>query len=127
MTPLQEATDALNAKLPPLQEATPNEPSLPEATSSLQVATTGEQHDVVHEVQEGMVLSSVNQDLADSDTTIIYNPAEAQKDKKKQVFTTITHGIKITKRSCMYTCPKCGIKKQVYNPSTSIINAGMTM
>ena len=67
--------------------------------------------DIFSTQHEGDVPSSQNQDLDDSDTTIIYNPDDVVTDKKKRVFTTVTRGIKITKRSRMYTCPKCGIKK----------------
>ena len=53
----------------------------------------------------------MNQNLENSYTTIIYSPEDATKDEKKRVFTTVTQGIKITKRFCMYTCLKYGIKK----------------
>ena len=49
--------------------------------------------------------------LSDSDTTIIYEVPPCTKPKKVVTFETVTHGIKITKKSRMYKCPVCGIKK----------------
>ena len=48
---------------------------------------------------------------SDSDTTIIYEVPPCTKPKKVVTFETVTHGIKITKKSRMYKCPVCGIKK----------------
>ena len=45
---------------------------------------------------------------SDSDKTIDYEPPVKS---PKKVFTTRTCGIKRTKKSRMYKCPKCGIKK----------------
>ena len=47
----------------------------------------------------------------DSDTTIIYEPPPCTKPKKVVTFETVMHGIKITKKTRMYKCPVCGIKK----------------
>ena len=110
----QELAENINIGSVPLQEATSrqHEPMLlPEATSSLQMPINVENLDSTSVQHEGSVSSNQNQDLEDSDTTVIYNLDDVVPDKKKRVFTTVTRGIKITKRSCMYTCPKCGIKK----------------
>ena len=63
--------------------------SLPVATFSLKVPTTDEDPDGIHVEQEVTVPSNMNQDLEDledSNTTIIYNPEDAVKDKKKSIY-----------------------------------------
>ena len=48
---------------------------------------------------------------SDTDDTIIYEPPPCKKLKKISAFETVTHGIKLTKKTRMYKCPVCGIKK----------------
>ena len=110
----QEPTKNTSVGSEPLQDATSRQhvpKSLLEVTSPLQTPTNVDNLDIVSVQHEDSVPSSQNQDLEDSDTTIIYNLDDVVADKKKRVFTTVTCGIKITKCSHMYTCPKCGIKK----------------
>ena len=115
-----DPTMEINASIgsEPLQDATTKH-HLPKSsldvTFPLKTLTTEnnpDNPDSVNILPEGDVPSNQNQDLDDSDNTIIYNPDDVTVDKKKRVFTTVTHGIKITKRSRMYTCPKCGITKK---------------
>ena len=101
----------------PLQDATTKHhlpKSSPDVTFSLKTMTTENTPDNPDNVNiplEGDIPPNQNQDLDDSDNTIIYNPDDVTVDKKKRVFTTVTCSIKITKHSRMYTCLKCGIKK----------------
>ena len=110
----QESTKNTSVGSDPLQDATPKQQvptCIPDVTSPLQTLMNVDNPDIVNVHHEVGVPSSQKQDLEDSDTTIIYNSGDVVTDKKRRVFTTVTRGIKITKRSCMYTCPKCGIKK----------------
>ena len=78
--PLQEATGVDGTKTPPLQEATPDNPPIQEATLPIQEATTGITYDGT---PENTVPPTTNQDLTDSDTTIIHDPADYDTDRRK--------------------------------------------
>ena len=109
---LPEATDTASLEVETKLDSELQAKLLPEAThvseepkTSLQEATRPQERSTPH------VAPTTNPDLTDSDATIIYDPQEYSNDTCKRVFTTVTQGIKITKRVRMYTCPKCGIKK----------------
>ena len=68
IVPLQDATSNVKS---PLQDTTLEAPSVPEATSSLPSQTAGSYCKDVSNVAP-----STEQDLVDSDATIIYDPLE---------------------------------------------------